>query len=190
MALVDRAKNMIMSPKTEWAVVASEEPNQGAMITGYALPLILLGAVAAFVGYGLIGYDAGFFRISGVSWGLYHAVLLLINGLLTIFVTPLIVNALAPSFASQQDKGRAMQLVVYSMTPAWVGGILNIFPAIAILGLLLGLYSLYLIYIGLPHTMKTPQGIFDHHVFGAADGTYTLYKHLRAFSRSAVVASG
>lgn len=156
MALVDRAKNMITSPKTEWAVVASEEPNQGAMVTGYALPLILLGAVAAFIGYGIIGYGP----FSSMSWGLYHATLLLINGLLTVFITPLVVNALAPSFNSQKDQGRATQLVVYSMTPAWIAGALNILPSLGVLLVLVmvagAIYTLYLIYLGLPHTMKTP----------------------------------
>jgi hypothetical protein len=157
MALVDRAKNMITTPKTEWAVIASEEPNQGAMVTGYALPLILLGAVAAFIGYGFIGYDVLGVRFSGISWGLYQAIMQLLFGLAGIYITTFVVDALAPSFNSQKDKGRAMQLVVYSMTPAWVGAILSIFPPIAWLGMLFGLYSLYLIYIGLPHTMKTPQ---------------------------------
>jgi hypothetical protein len=157
MALVDRAKNMITTPKTEWAVIASEEPNQSAMITGYALPLILLGAVAAFIGYGFIGYDVMGIRFSGISWGLYQAVMQILFGLAGIFITSFVVDALAPSFNSQKDKGRAMQLVVYSMTPAWIGAILSIFPPIAWLGMLFGLYSLYLIYIGLPHTMKTPQ---------------------------------
>jgi hypothetical protein len=157
MALIDRAKNMITTPKTEWAVIASEEPNQGAMITGYALPLILLGAVAAFIGYGIIGFNIGIVSYASTSWGLYYAVMQLSYGLLSIFITSFVVNALAPSFGSQKDSGRAMQLVVYAMTPGWIGAILNIFPSIAWLGMLFGIYGLYLIYLGLPHTMKTPQ---------------------------------
>lgn len=153
MALFDRAKNMIMSPKTEWAAVAAEEPNKGAMITGYALPLILLSAAAAFVGYGFIGN----ILYSGVSWGLYHAVMQVLFGILGIYITTFVVDALAPSFGSEKNSGRAMQLVVYSMTPSWVGGILMVIPAIGWIGMLFGLYGLYLIYLGLPHTMKTPQ---------------------------------
>jgi len=157
MALVDRAKNMITTPKTEWAVIASEEPNTGSMVTGYALPLILLSAIAAFIGYGFIGYSVLGVRFAGMSWGIYQAVMVLLFGLAGVFITSFVVDALAPSFSSQKDKGRAMQLVVYSMTPAWIGGILAIYPPLAWLGMLFGLYSLYLIYLGLPHTMKTPQ---------------------------------
>lgn len=157
MALIDRAKNIIMSPKTEWAVIAAEEPNNGSMVTGYVLPLILLSAAAAFIGYGLIGYDVLGVKMGGINWGLHHALMAIIMGILSIYITSFVVDALAPSFASQKNKGRAMQLVIYSMTPAWIGGILQIFPALGWIGSLFGLYSIYLIYLGLPHTMKTPQ---------------------------------
>jgi hypothetical protein len=151
MALIDRAKNIIMSPKTEWAVIAAEEPNSGSMVTGYALPLILLSAVASLIGFGFIA------SAWGINWGLYHAVMAIVMGLVSIYITSFVVDALAPSFGSQKNSGRAMQLVIYSSTPAWVGGILNIVPIIGMIGSLFGLYGIYLIYLGLPHTMKTPQ---------------------------------
>jgi hypothetical protein len=157
MALIDRAKNIIMTPKTEWAVIAAEEPNSGSMVTGYALPLILLSAAAAFIGYGLIGFEMFGVKMSGINWGLHHALMAIIMGLLSIYITSFVVDALAPSFASQKNSGRAMQLVIYSCTPAWIGGILQVFPALGWIGSLFGLYGIYLIYLGLPHTMKTPQ---------------------------------
>ncbi len=151
MALVERAKNIIMSPKTEWAVIAAEEPNSGSMVTGYALPLILLSAAASLIGYGFIA------SAWGINWGLYHAIMTIVMGLASIYITSFVVDALAPSFGSQKNSGRAMQLVIYSSTPAWIGGILNIVPVIGMIGALFGLYGIYLIYLGLPHTMKTPQ---------------------------------
>jgi hypothetical protein len=157
MALIDRVKNIIMSPKTEWAAIAGEEPNSGGMVTGYALPLMLLAAVAAFVGYGIIGYEVFGIKIGGINWGIYHAVNIIILGLLSIYITSFVVDALAPSFASEKNMGRAMQLVIYSYTPAWIGGLLAIIPGLSWIGGLFGLYGIYLIYLGLPHTMKTPQ---------------------------------
>jgi hypothetical protein len=151
MALVERAKNIIMSPKTEWAVIAAEEPNSGSMVTGYALPLILLSAAASLVGYGFLD------SVWGINWGLYYAIMTIVMGLASIYITSFVVDALASSFGSQKNSGRAMQLVIYSSTPAWIGGILNIVPVVGIIGSLFGLYGIYLIYLGLPHTMKTPQ---------------------------------
>lgn len=153
MSLVDRAKNIITSPKSEWEVVASESPDTGSIITGYVIPLALLPAIASFIGYGLIGFGA----FSSITWGIAYALITLISTILGVLLTALVVNLLAPSFNSEKDMGRAMQLVAYSYTPAWIGGILNIFPAIGWLGGLFGLYGIYLMYLGFPHTMKTPK---------------------------------
>ena len=92
MALIDRAKNIIMSPKTEWAVIAAEEPNNGSMVTGYALPLILLSAAAAFIGYGLIGYDVLGVKMGVINWGLHHALMAIIIGIFSIYIISYVVD--------------------------------------------------------------------------------------------------
>ncbi len=50
-----------------------------------------------------------------------------------------------------------MKVAVYSYTPAWIAGVLQIFPPLSVLGVLAGLYGIYLLYLGLPHLMKAPQ---------------------------------
>lgn len=72
-------------------------------------------------------------------------------------VLSLIIDALAPTFNGTKDKVQSMKVAVYSMTAAWVASIFNLFPALAWLGGLLGLYGFYLLYLGLPTLMKTPQ---------------------------------
>ena len=49
MNLIDRAKNIIISPKTEWDVVANEEPNIQQIITGYVFPLAIIPAIALLI---------------------------------------------------------------------------------------------------------------------------------------------
>ena len=39
MDILQRAKNIIMTPKTEWTVIAAEEPNTAEIFKGYVLPL-------------------------------------------------------------------------------------------------------------------------------------------------------
>ena len=48
-------------------------------------------------------------------------------------------------------------MAVYSFTPAWIGGVLQIVPLLGILGFLLSLYGLYLLYLGLPRLMKCAE---------------------------------
>jgi hypothetical protein len=158
MSLIDRAKNIIVTPKTEWEAVAAEEPNTGGIITGYVIPLALFAAVAAFIGYGLVGVPVPFFgMIKGVSWGLMYGINSLILTIASVFVTAFVVDLLASSFASEKNFGRSVQLVAYAYTPSWLGGIFAIYPPIAILGSLCGLYGIYLLYLGFPVLKKTPK---------------------------------
>ncbi len=162
MNIIDRAKNIILQPVKEWDVIATETPDTAKIITGYVLPLAGAAAVAAFIGYGFIGINTGFgLRIKGVDWGLYQALTVLISALLSVFISALVIDALAPSFGSEKNFGKSLQLTAYSYTPAWIGGLLSILPALGIIGALAGLYGLYLLYVGLPKLKKTPE---DKHV--------------------------
>lgn len=161
MSLIDRAKNMIISPAKEFDVISSEQPDTGKIITGYVLPLAGAAAVAAFIGYGLIGLNFGLLKVSGINWGLYYALNILITAIISVFICAFIIDALAPSFGSEKNRGRSVQLVAYSYTPAWVGGLLSILPSIAFAGSLFALYGLYLLYLGMPKLKKTPE---DKHI--------------------------
>ncbi|HEX3408225.1 MAG TPA: Yip1 family protein, partial [Caulobacteraceae bacterium] len=74
-----------------------------------------------------------------------------------VFVVGLIIDALAPSFGGQKDQVQAMKAAVYSWTAAWLAGIFVMLPLFGPLLSLLGLYSFYLLYVGLPRTMKAPE---------------------------------
>ncbi|HMK38640.1 MAG TPA: Yip1 family protein [Bacteroidota bacterium] len=153
MSIVDRAKNIIMTPKTEWPVIAAEEPVAGQIVSGYVIPLALIPAVAAIFGYGLIGRGMA----TSFTWGIAMAIISFVVAVGGVYLTAFVIDFLAPNFGSQKDFGRAMQLVAYSYTPAWVAGILNIVPFLGVLVLVASIYGLYLLYLGFPHTMKTPQ---------------------------------
>ena len=43
------------------------------------------------------------------------------------------------------------------MTPAWLGGVFNLIPLLAILGLVASAWSIYLLYLGLPAIMGNPK---------------------------------
>jgi hypothetical protein len=151
MGLVDRAKNIILTPKTEWDVVATEEPNPSNIILGYALPLALIPAAAMVVG--MLIFGGGF----GLAFGIAMAVVGLIVSILSLLLAAAVVSALAPSFNSEKNFGRALQVVTYSYTPAWVAGILSIFPPLAVIMYLGWIYGIYLMYLGLSPVLKTPE---------------------------------
>jgi hypothetical protein len=153
--LVDRIKNILLTPKAEWARIASETPDQNKLFVGYALPLLALAAVCSFIGMTMIGVP--FLGRVPMAWGLTQAIFNVAIGLVSLFVTAAIANALAPSFGSRQDMGRAQQLIVYGSTAGMVAGVLAIVPPLAMLSIVGGLYSIVLIYFGLPAVMNTPS---------------------------------
>jgi len=153
MNIVDRAKNIILTPKTEWPAIAAEEANVGQIITGYVIPLALIPAIAQIIGWGVIGQGI----IVSFSWGIAMAIVSFISAVVGVYISAWVLDLLAPNFASEKNFGRSVQLVAYSYTPAWVAGVLHIVPLLATLVLIASLYGLYLLYLGVPVLKKTPQ---------------------------------
>ncbi len=158
MDLIERVKNICLTPQTEWPVIAAENTPAASLITGYVLPLAAVGAVAGFIGGSLIGQTLPFIGTyrTPIAAGLGVAVFSVVAALIGVFLISLIINALAPTFGAQKDSAQALKLAVYSFTPAWVAGAFQILPMLGILALLGALYGLYLLYLGLPRLMKCP----------------------------------
>lgn len=153
MDIRERVKKIIMTPKTEWLVIASEEPDIAQIFKGYVLPLALIPSLAYIIGLGAIGSGI----MSSFSWGIAMGLIQFILAFVGVYLSAYVIAFLAPRFASQQHMGRAVQLVAYSYTPAWLAGILSIVPALGVLAFAGSIYGLYLMYLGLPHMMKTLQ---------------------------------
>jgi len=158
MNLADRAKNIVLTPKTEWPLVDAEPTTVKDIYTGYVLPLALIPAVAGFIGASLIGVSVpglGTVR-TGVGVGLASAILQFGLSLALVYAMALVIDALAPTFGGRKDMLSAFKVAAYSMTPTWLAGIFAIIPAISFLSLL-GLYGIYLLYLGLPRLMRAPE---------------------------------
>jgi hypothetical protein len=153
--LTARIKNILLSPSTEWPVVAAESTSASALYLGYVAPLVAIGVIATLIGHSVIGFPL-LGRV-GIVTGLAHAVLSFLLSFLGVFLIALIVDLLAPSFGGQRDPLAALKVTVYSFTPGWVAGVLNVMPLLGILGIIAAFYGLYLLYLGLPVLMRCPQ---------------------------------
>ena len=161
MNIIERIKNILVSPKKEWDVIAAEEGTLQSVLMTYVLPLSVIAAAAATIGWGLIGKSYGAFGFSltvkGWDIGIKYGLIALVSSVAGYFITSFVVDALAPSFGSEKNLNKSAQFVGYSSTPSLIGGIAAILPSIAWLGMLLGLYGLYLMYLGLTPVKKTPE---------------------------------
>jgi hypothetical protein len=152
-SLVQRALNILKTPKTEWPVIAAEPATVQSLYIPYVLVLAAIGPVATLLG----GGGFGMFRFSGTVV-LRMAVQQYCVSLISVAVLALIVNALAPTFGAQKDNTQAFKTVVYAMTASWVAGIGALIGWLAFPIMIAGLvYTIYLLHLGLPHTMKVPQ---------------------------------
>jgi len=155
MDIVTRAKNICLTPQTEWPIIAEEQTPTAELITGYVAPMAAIGAVAGFIGRSLIGLP--FIGRQPIVSGVVFAVMVVVMSIVSCFVMSFIISALAPTFDGQKSTQQALKAAVYSYTPAWIAAVLNILPLLGILAILGGLYGLYLLYLGLPRLMKCPQ---------------------------------
>jgi len=159
MSLVARAKNILLQPKTEWPVIAGEQATTGSLYTGYIIPLAAIGPVASIIGWSVFGFSVPFVGAIRYPIGISvrNGVVIYALSLVGVFVLALIIDALAPTFGGQKNQIQALKTSAYSYTAAWVAGIFNLIPSIALLGLLAALYSCYLLFLGLPVLMKAPE---------------------------------
>src|SRR3954469_3036775 len=152
-SLVERAKNILMSPKTEWPVIDAEPSTIGGIYRNYVVILAAIGPIAGAIGLLLMG--SGFFHFP-MGFIIGQAVIGYLLGLLGVYLLALVIEALAPSFGGTKDRLAAFKLVAYSMTAVWVAGILAIIPFLGLLALIGLIYTFYLLWIGLPVLMKSP----------------------------------
>ena len=157
MKTIERAKNMLMTPKTEWDVVSEENSGHIKLLTGYLIPLALIPAIASFIGYGLIGYNVVGLHDGSVGIGIQQAAVSFISAVGSVYLSAWVISFLADKFESLKNFEKAFELVVYSYTPMCVASILMIYTPLALLAAILAvLYALYLLYLGLSPMLQTP----------------------------------
>ena len=151
MDIVSRAKNMLMSPKAEWPVVAGESDSVGGVYMGYVIPVSAIPPIAT-----LIGMVA--FLHMGFGPALTVAIVSYILGLIGVFVVAWVAGKLAGMFGGTDSMEAGVKLVAFGSTASWVGGIFHIIPALGILSLLAAIYGIYIFYTGVTPVMGVPSG--------------------------------
>jgi len=155
--IVERAKSILLQPKTEWPRVAAETTEPTKVLTGYAIPLIAIGPIASLIGSQLFPLSVlGITYKPSITAAVATAVVSFVLAIVSLFVIAFVANFLSPKFGGKDNFPATFRLVAYSMTAAWLAGIFGLMPALAILAIL-GLYSLYLFYLGATPVLGVPQ---------------------------------
>jgi len=158
--LIARAKAILLTPKTEWPVIAGEPTTAADLYKGYIAILAAVPVIFAFIKWSILGVSvpfAGTMRI-GMGAGLTQMIVTYVLSLAMVYVLALIIDALAPSFGGQKDQTQALKTAAYAYTASWVAGVAQILPWLGMLIMIAGgIYSIYLLYLGLPNTMRSPS---------------------------------
>lgn len=149
--IIDRTRGIILSPVQEWETIKNEQKSNLELILTFALPLAVLGALARLVG--LWGWN----RYWGIGWSIRYAVLEALVPLAAIVIASYVLYALAGSFNSDKNLNNAFKLVTHAYTPALLAAVVaNLSLYLSWIGLL-GLYSIYLFWTGVPQMLHTPE---------------------------------
>jgi hypothetical protein len=157
MQIVPRIQAILLRPKEEWVRIKAEPTTAVQLFTSYVIILAALPIAFQFLGrvfiekLPMIGHWP-------VGRALVSAAVAYVLGLATVYLFALVIRELAPGFSSSKNMTGALKLSAYSMTPAWLAGILNIVPGWWALSLVASLYGFYLLYLGLDTpVLDTPK---------------------------------
>lgn len=157
--LLERIKNILFSPRTEWPVIEAEPTSIAQLYSSYVVPLAVFAAAVSLIRMSVVGISVPFggtIRTPLMS-GLMYAATTFGFGLLGLFLVGLIINALAPAFSGERNLRQALKTAAYAFTPAWIGTVLTFLPLSTLLQLLMGIYGIYLLYLGLPVLMRSKR---------------------------------
>ncbi len=155
--LIERVRDILLRPKEEWGVIDGEASTVQSIYTTYVVILAAIGPIAIIIGQQVIGWGGYGVRIRPpMGFTLVYAILTYALQLGGVYVCALIIDALAPTFKGTKDFLKAFKVAAYSFTAAWLAAVFNIIPDLMILSIV-GLYSFYLLYLGLPRLMRSPE---------------------------------
>ncbi|HEY0131303.1 MAG TPA: Yip1 family protein, partial [Allosphingosinicella sp.] len=105
--LIQRVKNILTTPKTEWPVIDSEPDTIGGIYKNYVMILAAIPPVCMLLG--LLVFGMPYFAFP-IGYLLAQAVISYVMALIGCYILALIIDALAPTFGGTKDKVKAFKV--------------------------------------------------------------------------------
>ena len=152
----NRLKGILLQPGTTWKAIEGEFTKPAALYKGWVLPLALIGPICGALGTLVFGLNfgvVGSYRlpiatiatIAAVDYGL---------SIVAVFALSMLISLLAPTFGGQKNDVQGLKVAAYGSTPWFVAGVFQLLPQLALVGILVSLYTVYLVFSGVPIVMK------------------------------------
>jgi hypothetical protein len=153
---------VLLRPQTAFVAIGEHPPSGGTIFFGFALWLGVLPPLFAYIGTTTFGWRLGVEPMylpaeAALAIALAYFVLLLFGFLSAAFVA----HWMATTYGADPSLGRSLALIALVGAPLSVGSVVHLYPhafinVIVMVPLLI--WSMYLLYRGLPIVLKTDPG--------------------------------
>lgn len=150
--IYSRVKTVVLRPGEFWDAEKSEDPTGSRMTWQFALPLLILIALAVFVGE--------FFRSTHfyVGFALLKSLKSLVLYVSFYFLATYLTNTLIGTFGGQKSIQDVRKLVGYSLTPMLLVSVLTgLFPGFLYVIDVLGMYGFFIFWVGGKKLLVLPE---------------------------------
>lgn len=151
-----RIVRIVLRPRKEWDLIASEDPPIDVLLRRYILPLALLAPIATSVGMRV--FDAAWDGDQGYRVPAQEifaaAATTLFASILSVFALAGIFVLLAPFYGSTRDYRVALKVATFGAVPVLLAGATLLLPVMAIIGVVAFVHSLFLWWLGAKQVLK------------------------------------
>ncbi|WP_198969162.1 Yip1 family protein [Xylophilus sp. ASV27] len=158
MILIQRIQNLLLQPRVAWRRIDEVSVSAGPLWRQLLL-LAAIPAVCSCIGMAAVGAGSAGLTVH-LPWvaGLAQAAAIYLLLVLGVWLLALVMAIVAPTFGGNADRLRAFSLAVHASSAVLLAGVFLLVPPMAPLMLVGALYSVYLVFTGLPVLMRSaPQ---------------------------------
>jgi len=172
MWIYDRAREILLYPKTAWEKIKEENDIRKLII--YPLVLNLIPSLAIYLGYVYIGLQEGtrYYRMLPLN-AIYSVLVAYCLTLIGIVFLIFLIQVIANYFQSECDLFKSAKLAIFASTAPLLANIFYLIPGIRILNIL-GLYGAYLLHLGVPKITRTPADKEQTFIFWVIMASITI----------------
>jgi len=151
--LIERCKTVVTDPSGCWAVVAADPRDAKSLFKVFAVPMAVLGALAALIG----SFVSGFASVSGLGFVLVQFVSAVMMACASGFIMAFVATKVASLVGGSVTHDRAYSWLLHASMVGFVGGLTSIIPFIGmVVGFLASLGTLYWGWKGIGPMLDVP----------------------------------
>lgn len=156
---LQNAVMLLVRPGRAWHTIAAENMGLGRRLVTHTMLLALIPAIAWYFGATEQGWviGSGERQYMTPDSALPICTLFFLAMIAGVVFVGYMIHWMAQTYEGESSLAKGVAIVTYTATPFFIGGILGLYPILwldILIGVLVGCYAVYLLYIGVPVVMK------------------------------------